>query len=263
MGIALVAGRTFERGERDAVIVNENFARRLFRGAQAVGQTFECDALGRVRIVAVAKNSSYMSFSDRDKLAVYLPYGQSKLPGANAGAIEFMVRSSAAPETVIPGIRTVLDRLDPASSVEVRAMRNALSFAMLPSQAGALVLGSVGFLGLALASVGLYGVLLYTVSRRIREIGLRVALGASPGGILKLVLRQSFGLVGAGIGAGTAIAVLAVRPLAMFLVPNVHPTDPLNFLAVAGVLCFVALLATVAPAMRALRVDPLTALRNE
>ena len=106
-----------------------------------------------------------------------------------------------------------------------------LTFALLPSQAGALVLGSVGLLGLTLASIGLYGVLLYSVSRRIREIGLRVALGATPRAVLSLVLRHSLGLVSVGIGAGMLLAALRRPPLALFLIPDVRPTDPLNFLA--------------------------------
>jgi predicted permease len=264
MGIPILAGRTFERTDREAVILNENFARRLFGNADAVGRVIDTEPLGRVTVVGVARNSSYMSFSDANKLAVYLPYGNSKLPGAHrAGELEFLVRTAGPPEAARSSIRVALDSLDPTSAVETRAMANALTMALLPSQAGAVVLGSVGLLGLGLASVGLYGVLLYTVSRRIREIGLRVALGASRPAILKLVLRHSVGLVGTGLLAGIAISVLAVRPLAMFLLPNVKPTDPLNFLVVAAVLCVVAVVATVAPAVRALRVDPLTALRHE
>jgi ABC-type antimicrobial peptide transport system permease subunit len=160
-------------------------------------------------------------------------------------------------------VRATLDHLDPTAAIDLRPMHNALTFALLPSQAGALVLGSVGLLGLTLASIGLYGVLLYSVSRRIREIGLRVALGATPGAVLTLVVRHSLGLVSIGIGAGMLLAAFAVRPLALFLIPDVRPTDPLNFLAVGAVLSIVALIATVAPALRALRVDPLTALRHE
>jgi ABC-type antimicrobial peptide transport system permease subunit len=142
-------------------------------------------------------------------------------------------------------------------------MRNALAMALLPSQAGALVLGSMGLLGLTLAAIGLYGVLLYAVSRRIREIGLRVALGATPGRILRLVLQQSLVLAGSGTVLGLALAVFAVRPLAMFLIPGIQPSDPINFLAVAAVLGVVALAATISPAVRALRVNPVDALRHD
>jgi putative ABC transport system permease protein len=109
----------------------------------------------------------------------------------------------------------------------------------------------------------LYGVLLYSVSRRIREIGLRVALGAAPGSVLGLVLRQTAALTLTGIAIGLALAVIAVRPLAAFLIPEVHPGDPANFAIVAAVLLAVALLASIAPALRALGIDPIAALRHD
>ena len=132
-----------------------------------------------------------------------------------------------------------------------------------PSRAGAAILGSVGVLGLLLAAIGLYGVLAYTISRRIREIGLRMALGASPRSILWMVFRDSFLLVGLGMGIGLGIAVVATQPLAMFLVPGLSPTDPSTFLSVIVLLGTVAVAATIGPALRALRVDPMVALRYE
>src|SRR5206468_1259543 len=116
---------------------------------------------------------------------------------------------------------------------------------LLPSGAGAILLGSMGLLGLVLASIGLYGVLLYSFTRRVREIGLRVALGAGPSGILRLVVGQSASLDAVGIGIGLAISIFAVRPLAMFLTPEVRTTDASNFVLVGAVLALVALIATV------------------
>jgi ABC-type antimicrobial peptide transport system permease subunit len=117
--------------------------------------------------------------------------------------------------------------------------------------------------GLLLASVGLCGVLLYATEQRVREIGVRVALGATPGNVLKIVIGQSSKLVVVGMAIGLATALVAVRPLSMFLVPEVRPADPKNFAAVACVLAVMAGLATVAPTVRALRVDPAVALRHE
>ena len=142
-------------------------------------------------------------------------------------------------------------------------MRENLNKAMAPSQLGAGVLGSMGLLGLFLASVGLYGVLQYAVSRRTREIGLRVALGATPANVLRLVVGESAVLVGGGIAIGLAAAVFAVRPLSMFLIADVRPTVATNFVAVSAVLCLVAALATISPTLRALRADPMTALSHE
>lgn len=141
-------------------------------------------------------------------------------------------------------------------------MQRGLALALLPSRAGAAVLGSTGLLGLALASIGLYGVLLYTVNRRSREIGLRIALGATPSGVLRLVAVQSASLAAAGIGIGLAISIFAVRPLAMFLTPEVRTADASNFVVVAFALALVTLAATISPALRALRVDPVVALRD-
>jgi putative ABC transport system permease protein len=142
-------------------------------------------------------------------------------------------------------------------------MRDVFSWALLPSRIGAGVLGAMALLGLALASVGLYGVLLYAVSRRIGEIGVRVALGATPAAVLSMVAGESARLVGAGMAIGLGLAAVAVRPLSMFLVPGVRPTDATNFVVVAIALSLVAALATVAPTLRALRIDPAVALRHE
>jgi ABC-type antimicrobial peptide transport system permease subunit len=142
-------------------------------------------------------------------------------------------------------------------------MSRALGLALLPSQAGAVMLGAMGVLGLLLAAIGLYGVLLYSVSRRTREIGVRAALGATRRDILGMVGRQSAILVGGGMTAGLVLAFFATRPLAFFLVPGLKPLDWSAFFAVSGVLAVVALLATLVPATRALRVDPSVALRYE
>jgi ABC-type antimicrobial peptide transport system permease subunit len=121
----------------------------------------------------------------------------------------------------------------------------------------------MGMLGLILATVGLYGLLAYVVARRIREIGIRVALGASPRSVVGMMLRQSALLVFSGISAGLAIAFFAMKPLAMFLVPGLSPADPITMLSVVLVLTIAAALATLGPAARALRVDPMVALRYE
>jgi ABC-type antimicrobial peptide transport system permease subunit len=142
-------------------------------------------------------------------------------------------------------------------------MSRALGLALLPSQIGAAMLGSMGVLGLTLAAVGLYGVLLYSVSRRTREIGVRVALGASPLDVLRLIGQHSFVLVMTGMVVGLALAYFAMQPLTLFLVPGLSTVDSTALLAGIGVLGAVALLATLIPAVRALRIDPMMALRYE
>ena len=160
-------------------------------------------------------------------------------------------------------ISDILGRLDPTAAIETKPMSQALGLALLPSQAGAVMLGAMGILGLLLAAIGLYGVLLYSISRRTREIGLRVALGATPFDVLRIIGRQSLALVASGMVVGLTLAFFATRPLALFLIPGLSTFDPAAVLAVMGLLGAVAVLATLVPAIRALRIDPMTALRYE
>jgi len=193
-------------------------------------------------------------------MAAYEPFAQEQNSSVN---LHFLVRAAGPPQPVIPAIHAALNRLDPTAALEIKTMQQGLGMAMIPSRAGSIVLGAMGLLGLTLASIGLYGVLLFAVSRRIREIGLRVALGATPAEVLKLVIGQSAGLVGAGMAVGLTVAVFAVRPLAMFLSPEIHTGDPLTFILVAVALAAVAMIATIAPAAQALRIDPVVALRHD
>jgi ABC-type antimicrobial peptide transport system permease subunit len=260
MGIAILRGREFTAADlkagAGAVILNESFARRLFGATDPIGHSLQI-ADERKRIIGVARNSKYWLLSEGDRSALYEPYSGD---GTN---LHFLIRSAMPPENIVKEVTLALDRLDPSAAVETKPMRNALGLALLPSEAGAALLGATGFLGLALASMGLYGVLVYSVSRRTREIGLRVAIGATRWDILRLVFRESFSLFVLGAGIGLGITVLATRPLAMFLVAGLSPADPLTYLAVVAVLSLVALIATLAPARRALRVDPITALHYE
>jgi len=264
MGIALVAGRDFKAADRagaeSVAIINETMALQLFGETPAIGHTFGWkDPAGQttLRVVGVAKDSKYVTLGEDSTAAMYQP---------NSGmgtTLQLLVRSSREQTALAREIRAVLSGLDSSAAIEVRPMKSALGMAFLPSQLGAALLGSMGALGLLLASVGLYGVLAYAVSRRVREIGLRMALGASPGAVLSMVLRQSLGLVVSGVAVGLFVAVFATQPLAMFLVPDVRPSDPLTYIAVCGLLTLVAVAATAGPALRAVRVDPTTALRYE
>jgi ABC-type antimicrobial peptide transport system permease subunit len=156
-----------------------------------------------------------------------------------------------------------LTALDESASVEVKTMNRALGLALLPSRAGAGLLGAIGMLGLILASLGLYGVLVYSVSRRTREIGVRVAIGARPADIFRMVFAESAWLVGLGIAIGVFIALFVTKPLAMFLVPGLTPADPFTYAIVIAVLALAGILASLLPTVRALRVDPMIALRYE
>ncbi|HKX00697.1 MAG TPA: ABC transporter permease [Bryobacteraceae bacterium] len=263
MGIPILDGREFLASDRDGApavaIINETMARRLFGDRNPVGHTIRTTFPQPVTVVGLSKDSKYFTLGEENSLALYSPYFQT---GDSIVNLHFLVRA-AQPRSVLKSVSAALGRLDPSAAVEVKTMGNSLAFAFLPSRVGAALLGSMGILGLALASIGLYGVLAYAVSRRIREIGLRIALGAGQADIVRMVLRESLLLVALGVGIGLALAVFATRPLALFLVPDLSTTDPATFGAVVAVLAGVAFAATLGPALRALRVDPMTALRYE
>ena len=269
MRIPIVAGRAFTPADRmgapPVAILNENLARRLFGSRDPVGHTVRLGGKNPnnstpILIAGVARNSKYFTLGEENMGGLYQPYAQWEGSIVN---LHFLIRASGNPQGLIPAVNAALSRLDPTAALETKTIQQSLAFAMVPSRVGAAVLGTMGALGLVLASIGLYGVLLYSVSRRNREIGLRMALGATPRGILRMVLRQSGALAATGIAIGLTLAFFAVRPLAMFLTPEIRTTDLTNFAVVALVLVLVALAATVAPALRATRVDPVVALREE
>jgi ABC-type antimicrobial peptide transport system permease subunit len=266
MGIPILAGREFvasdRKGSLEVAILNENLARRLFGDQDPVGRTFRYPApapSAPIRVVGVAANSKHFTLGEENPQAMYYPYSQ----GADGNLAPHLLVRSSRPAGLVREIARRLGALDRSAAIEVKPMRNALGFALLPSRIGAALLGSAALVGLALASIGLYGVLAYSVTRRTSEIGLRMAVGADGRAVLKMVLRESGTLVGSGVAIGLAIAVFATRPLAMFLVSDLRPTDPVTWLGVIGVLAAVAVAATLPPARKAIRIDPLTALRSE
>lgn len=266
MGIPLITGREFNpldrEGSQRVMIVNEAFARQVFGEANPLGRTlrFGRDDQEEKTIVGVARNSKYSTIGEQDRPAVYEAFLQV---GAARGNLNFLVRTSGPPPEMLKPLSAALLSADPAASIDAKPMQGATAFALLPSRMGAGLLGTAGVLGLALASVGLYGVLAYSISRRTREIGLRMALGAQRGQVLRLVLREGAWILGLGLAAGGVISVLITRPLVRFLVPGLQPTDPASYLLVALVLLAVGFAAGLRPAARALRIDPLRALRYE
>ena len=142
-------------------------------------------------------------------------------------------------------------------------MYSSIGLAFLPSQVGGALMGTIGVLALLLAAIGLYGVMVYSVARRTREIGVRIAIGAGPGDITRMVLLDSAKLIGIGSAIGLFVAILVAKPLAIFLVPGLKPADPLSFSAVLLALALTGLLATWGPVRRALAVDPMASLRQD
>ena len=249
IGIPILHGREFtaadRKGEQPVAIVNETFARTVFGKSDPVGHTIATDFKNdkAKRIVGVVKDSKYFTLGEKQRLAVYEPYFAYGKP-VN---LHFLIHAAGSPAAWVKPINDALGRIDPTAAIETKPMNRALGLALLPSQAGAITLGAMGILGLMLAAIGLYGVLLFSVSRRTREIGLRVALGATPSDVLRIVGRQSLVLVGGGMLAGLALAFFVMQPLAMFLVPGLSTLDPTAVFAVIGVLCATATIGLFSP----------------
>lgn len=266
IGIA-VRGRAFTEADRvgtpRVAIVNEEFARRYLGGRDAIGLSIADPsepASTPMVIVGVAANSKYRTIGEATSPAIYMPILQHDATERNANVL---VRVQGAPGDFIREIRSAMLDVDPSAAVNIEPMSSALAFAFLPSRIGAALLGTLGALGTLLAMVGLYGILSFSVSRRTREIGLRMSLGASKAAVTRLVLGEAGLLVGIGAVLGLAIAGLAAQPLAAFLVAGLSPTDPTSLVATLALLTGLCLLAAWEPARRAMRVNPADALRHD
>lgn len=262
MGIGIVAGREFTAGDVQSnvavVVVNEAFAKQVWGSANPVGRTIRFgDAVPAV-VAGVCRNSKFLTIGEDAKPAVYEPFRL----GERQHKIEIMIRSEA-PVSLLRAVQGALLALDRSAAVEVRPMSSAMGLAMLPSQVGAVLFGVIGAVGLGLASVGLYGVLVYGVARRVREFGVRMALGASRRDVMRLVLSDCARITAAGLVVGLAAALMTTRPLSVFLIAGLAPSDPLSYGLVALLLLAIALAASVQPSVRAIRVDPSEALRSE
>ena len=262
MGIPVVAGRTFTsagREDPDVVIVNRAFARRFLGSRQALGTAYTATGdRKRVvhRIIGVVEGAKNMTLGEGDEPQTYEPMHALRTRA------QFVLRSSVPPANQLAAVRLALRRLEPAAGIEVETMASATALAMLPSRIGAGLMGALGLLGLALAAVGLYGTLAYSVARRGQEIAVRMAIGASRGDVARMVMIDSLKLIAWGSAFGVLAAFLITKPLAIFLVPGVTPGDPLNFAAVVGVFLLVGILAAAGPSRQAASIDPSLAVRQ-
>ena len=264
MGTRLIDGRDFteqddEKSARVA-IVNETFARRFWPGESPLGKRFSLGGADApmVQVVGVAQDGKYAGLAEDPRSFVYRPIWQSY-----SGSSNLIVRSRTDSERLLSTLRGEIAALDPQLPISsAKTMVDHLNFPMLPARLAAILLGSFGLLALVLAAIGLYGVMSYTVSKRTREIGIRMALGAESRDVMSMVLRQGMALAAAGVAIGLLAAFALTRALTSLLY-GVSATDATTFIVVALLLTGVALVACFVPARRATRVDPMVALRHE
>jgi predicted permease len=264
MGIRIARGQTFP-DDTDAVtrtvIVNRTFAQRYLTDRDPLGRTFLWgDAKTPYAIVGIVDGTKNLSIGEDPQPQLYEDLARID---NDRTRIAFVLRSATLPGTQLQAVRAALRRAEPNAGLEVATLYSSIGLAFLPSQVGAALLGGIGMLGLMLAVIGLYGVMAYSVSRRTREIGVRLALGADRRDIARLVLASAAKLILIGSAAGLLCAFFLVKPLAMFLVPGLRPHDPLTFAAVAALLALTGLAAAWGPARRAASVDPMISLRYE
>jgi predicted permease len=267
MGTPFTAGRDFDErdkaGSRKRAIVSESFARRFFPSGDAIGKTFSVARnvdMRNLEIIGVVKDSRYSSLREKPRELVFLALYQ--FGDGVGGTIEMRLAPGADAAATQAEVRRTVAAFGADIPVEIRRFDEQIDRSLRQDRMVALLSGFFGLLGLALAAIGLYGVMAYTVNCRTGEIGIRMALGAGRGAVLWLVLRETLLLAGAGALIGVPAALGASRLVATQLF-GLSAADPLTISVSAMTILTVAILAGYIPARRASGVDPTVALRWE
>jgi predicted permease len=267
MGIPLHRGR--DVGESDsmdapfAAVVSESFVRRYWPDQDPLGRHFTMAFHDRM-VVGVVGDIRVRGLERNSEPQVYLPYRQ--VPDgwlAFYPPKDLVIRSATGPGTLLPAVRRIIRGADAEQPVsDVRTMADIVEEQTASRSAQVRVLGAFAAIAFLLAGVGIHGLLSFAVSRRTQEIGVRIALGAQPGEIVKMIVRQGAVLAGAGIVPGVVLAYAAGRAMEGLLA-GVQPGDALTFASAIGLCVLMTVLGSLVPALRAVRIDPITAIRSE
>jgi predicted permease len=259
IGVPLLQGREFDDRDRDGApavaVVNQTFVNTYFPGQRALGQRADIGGEANAEIVGVVRDSKIDTIGEAPKSVVFYPFAQ------RPRRLTVIARTSGDPKGTLPAVRAAIAELDATAGVSIGTLRDAASTELAMRRVGTQMVGAIGVLGLLLTAIGLYGVVSYLVASRTAELGIRMALGATPQRLHREALGHAGRLVALGIAAGAIASLLITPALATFLA-GLSPADPIAFLAAAAVLLLVGLVASYVPARRAARVDPLSALRE-
>jgi predicted permease len=261
-GTALLSGRTFSwhdgKNAPRVAVINQEFARKVFGSeTNAVGRSYKMQDGTRIQVVGIVENGKYRYLTEDPQPAMFFPMLQSP-----ASDTSLVVRSNHDPEQLAESIRSTLRGLDSGLPSYIESWNKQLDLARFPARVATVSLGVLGVMGAMLSITGIFGMAAYSVSRRLKELGIRIAIGAQPKDVLEAALGRAFKLLAIGSAAGLLLGILASRVLAS-IVYQATPRDPLVLAGVILAMLLLGLLATWIPAQRALSLDPLTLLREE
>jgi predicted permease len=261
-GAILLAGRTFtwhdDKNAPRVAVVNREFARKIFGSpTKAIGRSYKMQDGMRIQVVGIVENGKYRYLTEDPQPAMFFPMLESPSTGTS-----LVVRSNGDSQQLAAAIRSTLRELDSGLPSYIETWNKQLDLAMFPSRVATVSLGVLGVLGAMLSVTGIFGMAAYSVSKRLKELGIRLALGAQPKEVLQAALGRAVKLLVVGSAAGLLLGILAARVLG-HIVYQATPRDPVVLAGVVLAMLLLGLLATWIPAQRALALDPLTLLREE
>jgi predicted permease len=261
-GTSVLAGRSFswqdDKNSTRVAVVNAFLARKIFGSVpNALGRYFKIEDGTRVQVAGVVEDGKYYQLTEDPRPAIFLPFLQS-----NSNQLCLVVRSERDSQELAAEIRSSLRELDPSLPLTILTWTQGMDIALFPSHVATVALGVLGAMGAMLSITGIFGMAAYSVSRRLKELGIRVALGARRREVLQAALGRAFKLLAFGSAAGLVLGLLAAKVLAV-IVYEASPRDPLVLCGVVLAMALLGLIATWMPAQRALRVNPLVLLREE